>query len=134
MYCPGTYLPYSLGTYGTRLMLKVCLSCFSFLLLILFGIRMRHRWTKIDNGTKSSLGSRRSPKRIGANTHSNREMVNIAGFDLATLCVCRNTGADCEPPQQSLLEARLLWYVFSDNSTCKLQRAIFARAVVKGAR
>src|SRR5262245_13083730 len=106
MYSPGTYPSYSPGTYGTRLMLKVCLSCFSLLLLFLFRIGMRDRWTKIDNGTRSSLGSGRSPKRIGPNTRPNRGMVSIAGFDPPMLCAWSNTGADRDPTKHSAVKPR----------------------------
>jgi hypothetical protein len=48
--------------------LKVYLSFFS----SLPRVRIGDRWTNIDNGTKPSLESGRSPKRIGPNTRPNR--------------------------------------------------------------
>jgi len=67
---------------------------------------LRDTWTKINNGTKPSFGTGRSPKRIGPNTRLNRGMANIAGFGPPILYASSNTGADCDPPKHSALKPR----------------------------
>jgi hypothetical protein len=94
MYPQDTYPSYPQDTYGKRLILKVCFSFFSFLLLFHDRIRMRDRWTKTNKETKPSSGNGRFPKRIAPNTPLNRGMGNIAGFDPPTLCASSNTGAN----------------------------------------
>ena len=70
------------------------LSCsyLSFLLSFLL-VYIRKAWTKNDNETKPSLGSGRSPKRIGPSTLPSHGMANIAGFDPPMLCAWSTTGA-----------------------------------------
>jgi hypothetical protein len=106
MYPQDTYPLYPKDTYGPRLILKVCLSYFPFLLLLLDRIRMRDTWTKTNKETKPSSGNGRFPKRIGPNTLLNRGMANIAGFDLPILCVWSNTGVDCNLTKHSALRPR----------------------------
>jgi hypothetical protein len=106
MYPQDTYPPYPQDTYGTRLILKVCLSFYSFLLLFLDRIGMKDTWTKTNKKATPSSGSGRFPKRIGPNTRLNRGMGNIAGFDPQMLCASSNIGAKCEPPKHNLLESR----------------------------
>jgi hypothetical protein len=106
MYPQDTYPPYPQDTYGTRLLLKVCLSYFSFLLPLFDRIRVRNTWTKINKEMKPSSGNGRFPKRIGPDTRLNRGMANIAGFDLPILCVWSNTGVDCNLTRHSAVRLR----------------------------
>jgi hypothetical protein len=64
-------------------------------------IPIRYRWTKIDSGTKLSLGRGRSPKRIVAHTRPNPGRANIAGFVPPTSFAWSNTGADCDRSQHN---------------------------------
>ena len=106
MYPQDTYPPYPQDTYGTRLILKVCLSFYSFLLLFLDRIGMKDTWTKTNKKATPSSGNGRFPKRIGPSTRLNHGMENIAGFDPPMLCASSNTGIDCNLTEHSTVRAR----------------------------
>jgi hypothetical protein len=81
--------------------LKVYPSFFSYFSFLFFLSRYNRGdiWVEIYNGTKTSSGCRRSPKRIEPNTRPNRGLANTAGSDRPTWFAWSTTGADCAPPR-----------------------------------